>query len=318
MKNLLRLIFVALILVLLNASAIAQLSVAPPPNTVTISSGVMAGMLLEKTNPVYPPIAKAARVSGTVVLQATISKTGTIENLRVISGPAMLQQAALEAVKAWRYRPYLLMGEPVEVETTINVIFTLGGSPTQSSPAAGSQEAAPPLAQTTAVPPPPMPAPDGPSLEVTMQFIQTRLNEQGKSAFVEYRQNTSNGATFAVTIINEISNVVADQTQCRISYHRKATQDGNVYKNEDNAFSLREVQDILVRPFEQHETEYFASTGANIVVTSTTPPVTVLTVRRLRGEVNFFDLTDADLADRIAKAMVHAVELCGGGNKEPF
>jgi len=87
----------------------------------------MTGMLLQKTQPVYPPIAKAARVSGTVVLQATISKTGTIENLRIINGPAMLQQAAMDAVKSWRYRPYLLNNEPVEVETTVNVIFTLGG-----------------------------------------------------------------------------------------------------------------------------------------------------------------------------------------------
>jgi serine/threonine-protein kinase len=103
--------------------------VNPPklPQKVNISAGVAVGMLLEKTAPTYPPIAKAARVSGTVILQATISKTGTIENLRVVSGPPMLQQAALDAVKTWRYRPYLLFGEPVEVETTVNVIFTLGG-----------------------------------------------------------------------------------------------------------------------------------------------------------------------------------------------
>jgi protein TonB len=100
---------------------------AAAPKKVNISAGVAVGMLLQKTTPVYPPIAKAARVSGTVVLQATISKTGLIENLRVISGPAMLQQAALDAVKTWRYRPYLLNNEPVEVETTVNVIFTLGG-----------------------------------------------------------------------------------------------------------------------------------------------------------------------------------------------
>jgi protein TonB len=98
-----------------------------PPKKVNISGGVAAGMLLQKTIPVYPPIAKAARVSGTVVLQATISKTGTIENLRVISGPQMLQQSALDAVRSWRYRPYLLNNEPVEVETTVNVVFTLGG-----------------------------------------------------------------------------------------------------------------------------------------------------------------------------------------------
>jgi periplasmic protein TonB len=98
-----------------------------PRRTLSISSGVMAGNLLEKTVPLYPPIPKAARIQGTVVLQATISKAGLIQNLRVISGPTMLQQAALNAVRSWRYKPYLLNGEPVEVETTVNVVFSLGG-----------------------------------------------------------------------------------------------------------------------------------------------------------------------------------------------
>ncbi len=100
---------------------------AAAPKKVNISAGVAVGLLIQKTIPIYPPIAKAARVSGTVVLQATISKQGTIENLHVVSGPAMLQQAALDAVRTWRYRPYLLNNEPVEVDTTVNVIFTLGG-----------------------------------------------------------------------------------------------------------------------------------------------------------------------------------------------
>ncbi|SRR5258708_3644388 len=91
-----------------------------------ISSGVATGLLIQKTIPIYPPIARSARVEGTVALQAVISKFGTIENLRVVSGPAMLQQAAIDAVKQWRYRPYMLDGDPVEVETTINVIFSLG------------------------------------------------------------------------------------------------------------------------------------------------------------------------------------------------
>jgi protein TonB len=100
---------------------------AATPKKIAISGGIMQGMLLLKTVPQYPPIAKAARVQGTVVLQATISKTGSIENLKVIQGPAMLQQAALDAVRTWRYKPYLLNNDPVEVETTVNVIFTLGG-----------------------------------------------------------------------------------------------------------------------------------------------------------------------------------------------
>jgi protein TonB len=90
-----------------------------------VSSGVEDALLIRKTMPVYPPIGQAAHVEGTVVLEATISKSGTIENLRVASGPPILRQAALDAVQNWRYRPYLLDGEPVEVETTINVIFTL-------------------------------------------------------------------------------------------------------------------------------------------------------------------------------------------------
>jgi protein TonB len=99
---------------------------AEPKGPVRISSGVMEGIVLAKFAPAYPPIAKAAGVQGTVVLQATISKSGTIENLRVVSGPLMLQQAAVDAVKTWRYRPYLLNGEPVEVETTVNVVFAMG------------------------------------------------------------------------------------------------------------------------------------------------------------------------------------------------
>lgn len=91
----------------------------------SISAGVATGMLIRKTEPVYPRFARETRVSGTVVLGATISKSGAIENLHVISGPASLATAALDAVRTWRYRPYLLDGQPVEVQTTINVVFNL-------------------------------------------------------------------------------------------------------------------------------------------------------------------------------------------------
>jgi protein TonB len=109
-----------------NKPALVPIPQHQQKGPVRLSSGIMAGMLLQRTVPVYPPIAVAARSEGTVVLQATISRSGRIANLRVVSGPAMLQQAAIDAVKDWRYRPYLLNGEPVEVETTVNVIFKLG------------------------------------------------------------------------------------------------------------------------------------------------------------------------------------------------
>jgi protein TonB len=85
-------------------------------------------MAISKPDPIYPPIAKAAHVQGAVILHAIISKQGTIENLVIVSGPPMLANAARDAVMRWRYKPYLLNGEPVEVETSITVNFTFGGS----------------------------------------------------------------------------------------------------------------------------------------------------------------------------------------------
>lgn len=93
---------------------------------VRVSKGVSEGLLLMPIRPVYPAIARAVRVQGTVVLEAVISKVGRIESLHAVSGPAMLQPAAIDAVSVARYRPYLLSGEPTEVRTTITVVFTLG------------------------------------------------------------------------------------------------------------------------------------------------------------------------------------------------
>ena len=103
-------------------------AVAQKFGTVPISAGVAVGQLLTKVQPYYPDDAKAVRVSGTVVLQATIGIDGIIHELRVVSTPwPSLAASALWAVSQWRYKPYLFNGEPVEVETTVNVIFTLGG-----------------------------------------------------------------------------------------------------------------------------------------------------------------------------------------------
>jgi protein TonB len=97
------------------------------PQRVRVSSGVQSGLLVRKVPPQYPPLARQARIQGTVILQAQISKEGNIENLQLVSGHPMLAPAAIEAVKQWKYKPYLLNGEPVEVETTVQVNFTLAG-----------------------------------------------------------------------------------------------------------------------------------------------------------------------------------------------
>jgi periplasmic protein TonB len=97
------------------------------PQRVRVSQGVSNGLLIKRVQPNYPPLAKQARIQGQVVLHAEISKEGTIQNLQLISGHAMLAPAAIEAVKQWRYKPYLLNGEPVAVETEVIVNFSLTG-----------------------------------------------------------------------------------------------------------------------------------------------------------------------------------------------
>jgi protein TonB len=103
----------------------------PPPPTPTHRiriSNLGEGSLIHRVQPAYPPLARQARIQGPVQLRAIITKMGTIEGLTLISGHAMLSGAAIEAVRQWRYRPYLLNGEPIEVETEITVNFTLAGN----------------------------------------------------------------------------------------------------------------------------------------------------------------------------------------------
>ena len=111
---------------ILGSTPVAVPRVATPQR-VRVSQGVTSGLLIRKIQPAYPPLARQARIQGNVLLQAEISKEGTIENLRLISGHPMLAPAAIEAVKQWKYKPYILNGEPVEVDTQITVIFSLSG-----------------------------------------------------------------------------------------------------------------------------------------------------------------------------------------------
>ena len=91
----------------------------------SIPSDQMAASIVSKVTPKYPPEAKRARIQGTVVLHAVIGKTGDVMHLDVVSGPNELQQSSLDAVKQWRYKPYLLNGAPIGVKTTINVTYSL-------------------------------------------------------------------------------------------------------------------------------------------------------------------------------------------------
>ena len=111
-----------------------SIGVAPPPVVVMVKppkpviiSHLDEGQIIRRVQPLYPPLARTARIQGPVALHALISREGTIEQLQVLSGHPMLNQAALDAVKQWRFRPYILNGQPIEVETEITVNFILGG-----------------------------------------------------------------------------------------------------------------------------------------------------------------------------------------------
>jgi periplasmic protein TonB len=106
---------------------------APPPppkatpSRIRVGGNVAAAKLVRQVTPVYPAITKTAHISGTVILHAVIAKDGSIEQLEYVSGPPLLMKSAMDAVHQWRYNPTLLNGEPVEVDTTISVVFTMGG-----------------------------------------------------------------------------------------------------------------------------------------------------------------------------------------------
>jgi protein TonB len=106
-------------------------AVVPPPPAISAHpprvSRMMEGNLIYRLQPQYPPLARQARIQGMVVLRAMISREGKIENVQVISGPPLLVKSAMDAVLQWRYRPYYLNNEPVEVETQVTVNFTLSG-----------------------------------------------------------------------------------------------------------------------------------------------------------------------------------------------
>ena len=107
---------------LLASISVAQVGSHP----MHISGGVMAAQVESRTDPVYPPEAQAQHISGAVVLHVFIGKAGTVEDLSVVSGPEVLRSAAMEAVRTWKYRPYLLNGQSTAVDTTVTVNFQPG------------------------------------------------------------------------------------------------------------------------------------------------------------------------------------------------
>jgi len=171
-----------------------------------------------------------------------------------------------------------------------------------------------------AVPPPPKPADEGPSLQATMKFIQDKLNGIGPVNYITYVHDDVAGNDQNQQSKYEVTRVVADPTACRIGYHAKVEINGKVNHEGDAVFFLKNVGDISVVPGEQAMKEAVAAAGHPLWTVKVDPPNFTLKVNRTNSKVfNSFVFFDEQLANRMAKAMVHAVELCGGGSEpEPF
>lgn len=118
---------VAALLLLIGFTSLAASQVTP--QRVRASESIMQALVIRKVAPHYPPLARQARIQGLVIMKVQISKTGDVENIQLFSGHPILAPSAIEAVKQWKYKPYLLNGEPVEVETNVTVNFTLPDKP---------------------------------------------------------------------------------------------------------------------------------------------------------------------------------------------
>jgi TonB family protein len=116
----------SVLLIVLSSAVVAQ---EASPQRIQVGGPVMAAQIVKKTAPEYPPLARQARIQGIVILKAQLNKSGDVVNLQLISGHPMLAPAAIEAVKQWKYKPYLLNGDAVNVETTVTVNFTLADNP---------------------------------------------------------------------------------------------------------------------------------------------------------------------------------------------
>jgi TonB family protein len=142
----------------------------------------MAGQAVSQPQPVYPAEVKAAHIQGTVTLRAVISKDGSVERLVVVSGPKELVRSAIDAVSQWKYKPYLLNGQPVEVETTINVNYTLPDASPAPNPSP-SPDASPnpsPSPQSNAAP-----AGSGKSMPEPVYKMQPKYTAKARKAKVQ-------------------------------------------------------------------------------------------------------------------------------------
>ena len=184
---------------------------------------------------------------------------------------------------------------------------------------AGATAVAQQSVQPTPQPAADKPAVSGPSLDVTLKFIQDKLNAIGTVNFAGYVHDSANNTDGVQKFSATISNAAANPGACSFSYHRLVFNNGSREHDENVVINLRDVQNISVLPDEQDWQMYLVRTGDTTKTVKDVPEISALVIKLNNGKDPTIRFYEQELADRVAKALVHAVELCGGGPKpEPF
>jgi hypothetical protein len=167
------------------------------------------------------------------------------------------------------------------------------------------------------VPPPPKPQDNGPNLADTMRFIEEKLGSSGRVKYIVYSHDNTDGSDWTTKFSDEATNVQANVASCRIDFHWRARRDYKMLHDSDYGVLLNAVQEVVVKTRDQELKELSSKAGHPEYTAGVDPPVFVLSMK-LNVDVNIFYLYDESLANRIAQALVHGVERCGGGSKDPF
>jgi hypothetical protein len=239
-----------------------------------------------------PPQPASDSQSNATVLKLLHAGTSERAILHVISAAAGSFDTSADALAALK--------QAGASEAELSAIASQGAAPANAPPAG---------AQTNG----------GPSLADTMKFIQDKLNEMGTVNFAGYVHDSSNNTDGVQKFSATISNIATNPGSCTLSYHRLVLNSGRKEHDENVVINLREVKNISVLPDEQDWQMYLVRTGDSTKTVKDVPDISALVIKLNNGKDPTIRFYEQELADRVAKALVHAVELCGGGPKpEPF
>ena len=235
-----------------------------------------------------PPQPASESQSNATVLKLLHAGTSERAILHVISAAAGSFDTSADALAALK--------QAGASEAELSAIASQGAAPANAPPAG---------AQTNG----------GPSLADTMKFIQDKLNEMGTVNFAGYVHDAADNSDGVQKFSATISNVVTNPSACSLSYHRLVFNNGRKERIEDIAINLRDVHSITVLPDEQDWQNYLVRTGDTTKTVKDVPDISALVIKLNNGKDPTIRFYEQELADRVAKALVHAVELCGGGPK---